>query len=149
MIAQKLPPNYAALENPAMKLLLSAAFILLCLCTFTGCSRADNQSENSEIVPGIPVRNSVTLVDLGATTCIPCKMMAPILEELKEEYKGRAEVIFIDVWDKKNEGKSRAFKIMAIPTQIFYDKQGRESFRHTGFFDKKAITAKLDELLAQ
>jgi thioredoxin 1 len=58
-------------------------------------------------------------------------------------------VIFIDVWDQANEGQARAFKIMAIPTQIFYDKEGRETFRHTGFFDKKSITAKLDELLTQ
>jgi thioredoxin 1 len=89
------------------------------------------------------------MVDLGAKSCIPCKMMAPILEELKVEYQGRAEVIFIDVWDAANKSKAQAFKIMGIPTQIFYDRQGKETFRHTGFFDKKSITAKLDELLEQ
>jgi thioredoxin 1 len=128
---------------------LFAALIIFSLFTFTGCSRAGDSAQATEIVPGIPVKNTVTMVDLGAKTCIPCKMMAPILEELKVEYQGRAEVIFIDVWDQANEGQARAFKIMAIPTQIFYDKEGRETFRHTGFFDKKSITAKLDELLAQ
>lgn len=102
----------------------------------------------SEVVPGIPVKDTVTMVDLGAKTCVPCKLMAPILEELKEEYQGRAEVIFIDVWDKANKGKAKAFKIMAIPTQIFYDKQGKEVFRHLGFMSKKAIIAKLDKILA-
>ena len=100
-----------------------------------------------EVVPGIPAKGSVTLVDLGATSCIPCKMMAPILDELKAEYKGRVEVLFINVWDPANAGKAAAFKVMAIPTQIFYDRNGREIYRHTGFLDKKSIAAKLDELL--
>ncbi|MFO7605810.1 MAG: thioredoxin family protein [Desulfurivibrionaceae bacterium] len=133
-----------------MKKLLATTLILLSLFTFTGCSQAgDSTDQAGEVVPGIPIKDTVTMVDLGAKTCVPCKMMAPILEELKVEYQGRAEVIFIDVWDRANEGKARAFKVMAIPTQIFYDRQGRETFRHSGFFDKKSIAAKLDELLAQ
>lgn len=103
---------------------------------------------STEVVPGVPVKDTVTLVDVGATTCVPCKLMAPLLEELKKEYEGRAEVIFVDVYDTANEGKAKAFKIMAIPTQIFYDSHGREVFRHVGFFDKKSMAAKLDELLA-
>lgn len=132
-----------------MKQLFTATLVLLSLFALTGCSNAAESTAGKEIVPGLPVNNTVTMVDLGAKTCVPCKMMAPILEELQEEYRGRAEVIFIDVWDRANEGKARAFKIMAIPTQIFYDRQGKETFRHTGFFDKKSIAAKLDELLAQ
>jgi thioredoxin 1 len=102
-----------------------------------------------EIVPVIPVTGTVTLVDLGARTCIPCKLMAPILEELKEEYKGRAEVIFIDVWDAANKEKAKFFKISSIPTQIFFDKKGREVYRHIGFLDKDAIAKKLEALLAE
>jgi thioredoxin 1 len=123
--------------------------LLVVLSFLAGCGNTADIAIGSEVVPGIPVKNTVTMVDLGAKTCIPCKMMAPILEELKEEYKGRAEVIFIDVWDKANEGKAQAFKVMAIPTQIFYDRHGKEVFRHVGFFDKKSIAAKLEELLAQ
>ena len=132
-----------------MKPLLATALIVLSLFTCTGCSQAAGPAKSTEVVPGIPARNTVTMVDLGATTCIPCKMMAPILEELKKEYAGRAAVIFIDVWDQANAGKASAFKIMIIPTQIFYDKLGREVFRHEGFFEKKAIGAKLDELIGQ
>ena len=44
-----------------------------------------------------PARGRVTMIDLGATECIPCKMMAPIIEELKAEYAGKAEIVFIDV----------------------------------------------------
>jgi len=97
--------------------------------------------------PIAPVKDTVTMVDLGAKTCIPCKMMAPILEELKAEYKGRAEVIFIDVWEDPSQGKR--FGILSIPTQIFYDKHGKETYRHTGFMDKEKIKKMLDTLLAQ
>lgn len=110
---------------------------------------SSEQGTAAQIVPGIPVNKTVTLVDLGAKTCIPCKMMAPILEELKEEYKGRAAVIFIDVWDQANTTKAKAFKVMTIPTQVFYDKQGKEVYRHVGFLDKDSIVDKLDKLLSQ
>jgi len=83
------------------------------------------------------------LVDLGATKCIPCKLMAPILEELKKEYKGRLEVVFVDVWENPQAAKKSGIKI--IPTQIFYDASGKELFRHEGFFSKEDILGKWKE----
>ena len=79
------------------------------------------------------------LVDLGAKTCIPCKMMAPILEDLKKKYAGRLVVEFIDVWE--NPGAGEAYGIRIIPTQIFYDAAGNEFFRHEGFFSREDILA--------
>ncbi|MBN2288834.1 MAG: thioredoxin family protein [Candidatus Glassbacteria bacterium] len=84
------------------------------------------------------------LIDLGADKCIPCKMMEPVLEELRREFKGRLEVTFIDVW--KNPGAGRHYGIRVIPTQIFYDAGGSELFRHEGFFSKKDILDKWKEL---
>lgn len=132
-----------------MKKILAALLLLIAILTFSSCSKAGDASAATEVVPGIPVENTVTMVDLGAKTCIPCKLMAPILEELKEEYQGRAEIIFIDVWEQANKEKARAFKIATIPTQVFFDKQGREVYRHIGFLDKDSITKKLEELLAR
>lgn len=83
------------------------------------------------------------LIDLGATKCIPCKMMAPILEELAKDYKGHLEVQFIDVWE--NQGEGQKYGIRSIPTQIFYDAHGKEFFRHEGFFAKEDILAKFKE----
>jgi len=104
-------------------------------------------TKNAEIAPAIPVKNTVTIVDLGAKTCIPCKMMAPILEELKAEYKGRAEVIFIDVWEDRS--KVKEFNLISIPTQIFYNKKGEEVYRHLGFLDKESIREMLDSLIVE
>ena len=84
------------------------------------------------------------LVDLGADKCIPCKMMAPILDELKTTYAGQFEVEFIDVW--KNPDAGKPYGIRSIPTQIFIDASGKELFRHEGFFPKEDILAKWKEL---
>ncbi len=84
------------------------------------------------------------LVDLGADKCIPCKKMAPILDELKKDYAGIFDVTFIDVWKSRNEAKK--YDINLIPTQIFFDAAGKELFRHEGFFPKEDILGKWKEL---
>ncbi|MCX6984615.1 MAG: thioredoxin family protein [Lentisphaerae bacterium] len=86
------------------------------------------------------------LVDLGASKCIPCKKMAPILEELKKEYAGILDVEFIDVWQKENAKKAEEYKVESIPTQVFLDSKGKELWRHVGFFSKEDILAKWKEL---
>jgi thioredoxin 1 len=84
------------------------------------------------------------LVDLGARKCIPCKKMAPILEEMRETFRGQLDVVFIDVWE--DEGANGQYGIKLIPTQIFYDASGKELFRHEGFFSREDILAKWNEL---
>ncbi len=88
---------------------------------------------------GMPV-----LVDIGADTCIPCKLMAPILDELKEELKDKILVQFLNL--NKYPGVADEYKISVMPTQIFYDASGKERFRHESFFSKEDILAKWKEL---
>lgn len=95
-------------------------------------------SKNAEVTANLP-----RLIDLGADKCIPCKMMAPILEEMKKDYVGTLDVEFIDVW--KNPDKAKEYGISIIPTQIFFDASGKELFRHEGFFSKEDILAKWKE----
>jgi thioredoxin 1 len=92
----------------------------------------------------VPVKGMVTLVDMGAGACIPCKMMAPILEKLEKVYRGRAAIVFIDVW--KNPDEAEPFNLKVIPTQIFYNKEGKEVFRHMGFMSENDIIAVLTRL---
>ena len=91
-----------------------------------------------------PAGDLPRLIDIGAGKCIPCKMMAPILEELKVSYKGRLDVQFIDVWEDPRAGDP--YRIRIIPTQIFYDPSGKELFRHEGFMSREDILAKWKEL---
>ncbi len=84
------------------------------------------------------------VVDLGAEKCKACKDLAPILAELKKEYEGRVVVEFIDVW--KNPQAGEPYKISVIPTQIFFDRDGNEVWRHVGFLPKADFLAKFAEL---
>ena len=99
---------------------------------------------NGQQSPIVLTSGRVTMIDLGAEECAPCKMMVPILEELKKEYEGKADIIFIDVW--KDPGQAKKFGVRAIPTQIFFDAEGKEFYRHTGFMDKKRILDILSRL---
>ncbi len=92
----------------------------------------------------VPEKGKVTMVDLGAKKCIPCKMMAPILVKLGEAYEGKANIVFIDVWE--NRKQAPRFKIKAIPTQIFFDENGKEVYRHVGFLDEKSIVDQLTKM---
>ena len=94
--------------------------------------------------PEVPVKGMVTMIDLGAKSCIPCKMMAPIMEKLEKDYKGRAAILFIDVWKEPDQAKR--FDIRTIPTQIFYDKEGKEVLRHRGFMSEEAIVTQLKKM---
>lgn len=84
------------------------------------------------------------LLDLGSGTCVPCKMMAPILDEMKETFEGQLSVEFIDVRADKDAAKK--YGVQVIPTQIFFDASGNEVFRHQGFFSREDILAKWKEL---
>lgn len=94
--------------------------------------------------PEIPVKGMVTMIDLGADKCVPCKMMAPILEKVKKDYEGRAVIHFYDVW--KDREPAVRYKIRAIPTQIFFDRDGKEVYRHEGFMNEADIVSVLKKL---
>lgn len=87
----------------------------------------------------------VTFVELGSKNCIPCKMMQPVMADIEKEYGTQVKVIFYDVWTKEGEPYGKKYKIRAIPTQIFLDKDGNEYFRHQGFFPKEEIVKVLEK----
>jgi len=91
----------------------------------------------SHVSVEIPVKGMATMVDLGANECIPCKMMVPVMEKVEKKYQGKAAIIFIDVW--KNKEPAKRFGVRAIPTQIFFDKEGKEVYRHEGFMGEAEV----------
>jgi thioredoxin 1 len=125
-----------------VKILIVAALAVTVVAA-VALKQGKNESKDGPAASG-PRAALPRLVDLGAGKCIPCKKMAPILEELKKEYAGRMEVEFIDVW--KNPDAGKAYGVEMIPTQIFYDASGKELDRHTGFFGREDILAKWKEL---
>jgi len=92
----------------------------------------------------VPVNGMVTMIDLGAKKCIPCKMMAPILEKMEQRYRDKAAVVFIDVWEHPEQ--AMRFRIRAIPTQIFFDENSREIYRHVGFMGEPDIVEQMKKM---
>lgn len=84
------------------------------------------------------------LVDFGANSCIPCRQMRPILKEITTEYSEKAKILVIDVY--KYQKLAQEYKIMLIPTLIFFDLKGKEAFRHVGPLEKEKIVTKLKEI---
>ena len=115
--------------------------ILVALLVMGGTSQG---AEKTSAIPDVPVKGMVTMVDVGAKACIPCKMMAPIMEKMERVYQGKAAIIFIDVW--KNREQAPRFGISSIPTQIFFDAKGKEVYRHVGFMSEEAIVAQLQKM---
>ncbi len=125
------------------KLILGTILALSCLAHLPALAAelpsATDSSIRAALSSGRP-----SVVDFGARSCIPCKKMAPILEELNRELKGKANVHFNDVW--KDDVLARDYRIQMIPTQIFFNAAGKEVKRHMGFMDKADILKELKAL---
>ena len=83
------------------------------------------------------------LVDFGANSCMPCRQLRPILKDIEKEYTGKASILVIDVY--KYQDLAREHRVQLIPTLIFFDKGGKEIYRHVGAWDKDSIVGKLKE----
>ena len=123
------------LKRKAMMISVGLICVVILLLSIAGIAAA---------AADVPVKGMVTMVDLGAKKCIPCKMMAPILEKLEKVYAARAAVVFFDVWE--DPAPAKRFGIRTIPTQIFFDKDGREAYRHEGFLSEEEIVRRLKDM---
>ena len=85
-----------------------------------------------------------TLVDFGANSCAPCRLLRPVLKEIEKEYSGKAHILVIDVY--KFQQLARDYKVLVIPTLVFFDVKGQEVFRHMGVLEKEKIISKLKEI---
>ncbi len=129
-----------------MKKLIIALLILVSCGLF--CSQISGEQVNEEnlIITDEQLdfsKHKVTLIELGADKCIPCKAMQPVMHEIAQEYKGTIQVVFYDVW--KTPKYAKDYGIQMIPTQVFVDKNGEEIFRHVGFYPKEDIIKMLKE----
>lgn len=115
-------------------------FFLVLLAIVFGFKKVSNNTKTSLTQEDITTDEiKVTFVELGSVKCIPCKQMQPIMKEIEEEYKGQVKVVFYDVWTAEGKPYIKEFGIRAIPTQVFLDKDGKEYFRHQGFFAKDEL----------
>ena len=106
-------------------------------------SKTDSKTAKKKEKSGDSIK--VTFVELGSVKCIPCKKMKPIMEQIEKEYKGQVKVIFYDVRTPEGRPYAYKYKIKLIPTQVFLDKDGKEYFRHVGFFPKEELVKVLKQ----
>ena len=97
---------------------------------------SDNKSDKNPLV---------TFVELGSVNCIPCRKMQPVMKAIEEKYGDQIKVVFYDVWKPEQRKYAQEYGIRLIPTQVFLDKNGKEIFRHEGFFPEYEIDAFLQE----
>ena len=116
-------------------------FIIAIILLTASISYAELPSTKDAAIRAALISGKPSVVDFGARSCIPCKKMAPILEELNRELDGKANVLFVDVWKDNNAGGR--YRVQMIPTQIFFDARGKEIKRHIGFMDKADILKEL------
>ena len=117
------------------------------LLLVSGCQQHDpaatkdaGKGQNKAASTAVKKENyQVTFIELGSVKCVPCQKMQPVMKSIEEKFKGRVKVIFYDVWTEKGKPYGVKYGIRAIPTQVFLDKNGREYFRHEGFFPEEEV----------
>ncbi|MEF3694182.1 MAG: thioredoxin family protein [Candidatus Cloacimonadota bacterium] len=130
--------------------------VVLMLIALVACRANSDKSgiEQERVDAPQPVTDSlatqsykITFLELGAESCVPCRMMKPIMRDIAAEYPGVVEVIFHDLYRDREIGQR--WNVRVMPTQIFLDSEGREFFRHEGFYPKEELKEMLDNFLAQ
>ena len=115
---RKYPEGNRTMKNVKSLVIVVALVAAVAVAVAVKQSKRAPKAEVATMPAAAAVQGLPRLVDLGADKCIPCKMMAPILEDLKKTYAGKLDVEFIDVW--KNSGAGEQYGIRVIPTQIFF-----------------------------
>ena len=118
---------------------MTAALIVVA-STVWAQSKTDKPQANNDAKATKPL---VTFVELGSVNCIPCRQMQPVMKAVEEKYGKQVNVVFYDVWKDDQREYAEKYGIKVIPTQVFLDKEGKEFFRHEGFFPE----AEIDKLL--
>lgn len=119
------------------KCIISMILILFLACAGGMVSPAHSRESRSD------KKYEITFVELGSVGCIPCRMMQPVMERLENDFAGKVRVVFYDVWTREGEPYAKQYRIGAIPTQVFLDKNGNEFYRHVGYFPYEEIVGLL------
>jgi len=114
-----------------MKQIKLLVFSLLILFS-TACSSQNKAKDKQEKV-------KVTFMELGSVRCIPCQKMQKVMASVEEKFGTQVKVEFHDVWTPEGKPFADKYKIGSIPTQIFFDENGKEYFRHVGYFEETEL----------
>ena len=128
-----------------MKTIETGTWTILLLSVFTAFSFAGERQTEQWKAPETKSAAKVTFVELGSVSCVPCKMMQTVMSDIEKEYGDKVDVVFYDVWTQAGKPYAKQYGIQAIPTQVFLGKDGKEFFRHLGFFPREDIEKVLEK----
>jgi thioredoxin 1 len=111
--------------------------ILIAAVLLFPLSAAGNATTIDGVLNNAKKEGKAVMLELGSVGCIPCEQMKPVMEKLRTNYRGKLEVLFVDV--SRDREAARRFHVFAIPTQVFFDKNGKEFHRHMGFYGYEEI----------
>jgi thioredoxin 1 len=115
------------------------------MCFFLACTSRQKPDTKNETQGIKEPAFKVTFIELGSVRCIPCQKMQPVMKSIIEKYGTQVNVVFHDVWTEAGAPYAKQFGIEAIPTQVFLDKDGKEYFRHVGFFPEEELVKVLNQ----
>ena len=124
-----------------MKKMLPFSLGLFLLFCSSACNGADKPKEDNAKAASNNAK--ITFIELGSVNCIPCKAMQPVMKSIETRYGDQVKILFYDVWRPEQKKYAMQYRIRLIPTQVFLDAEGKEFFRHEGFFPEDEI----DQLL--
>jgi thioredoxin 1 len=107
---------------------------VILLMAFSACSSA---GDIDAALTKAKAEGKIVMLELGSVGCIPCEQMKPVMAKLSDTYKGKLDVIFVDV--KKDHDTARRFGVYMIPVQVYLDRTGKEFHRHVGFYPYEEI----------
>jgi thioredoxin 1 len=123
---------------------ISVAFVVFLILETAAIALGQSQTKTNQPkgVAEAP-KTGITFIELGSVKCIPCRQMQPVMASIEKKYGEQVKVVFYDVWKPETQHYAKTYGISVIPTQVFLDKEGKETFRHEGFFPE----AQIDSLL--
>lgn len=114
------------------------SIILLVTCfLITNVNFAQNSKQDS--MKNKKQNYKVTFVELGSVKCIPCQKMQTVMKAIEEKYGDQVKIEFHDVWTPEGKPFATQYNIQLIPTQVFLDENGKEFFRHEGYFPEEEL----------
>lgn len=129
-----------------MRIVRKSLLLFLTLTAIIINSNCSGQSSEAEDKAGkVTGKYKVTFIELGSVRCIPCQQMQPVMKSIEKKYGKEVRVVFHDVWTEAGAPFAKQYNIEAIPTQVFLDKDGKEFFRHVGFFPEEELVKVLQQ----
>jgi len=131
-----------------MKILRKSLLVFLAINAivfYADCSGQTTKTGDKSDPSSNKIKYKVTFIELGSVRCIPCQQMQPVMKSIREKYPTQVNVVFHDVWTEAGAPYAKQYNIEAIPTQVFLDKEGKEFYRHVGYFPEEELVKVLKQ----